>query len=378
MGDSDRSTLISEFCKVTGADAVRAQHYLEASGWDHNLAISSYFEESEELESSSPPPSMFPRPGSPKPQPKPKAPTSGGSRIATFASLRQNQAESDEEEGQAFYAGGSERSGQQVLGPSKRKAVNEIVQDMFKAVKTFGTEVDHSKKSSGGKIKAFRGTGYVLGSTPNCSDPVPDEGGATERSEPLDIALRLWQSGFTVDDGPIREYSDPQNRDFLDTVRKGEIPIELRHKANGGEVHVKLEDHSHDEYVSKKPIVQAFAGTGFRLGNVAPTVTSPSTESAQKTQGTESDAQRSLDIDDSKPATNLQIRLADGSRLTMRANHTHTIGAVRRFIVEARPEYATMLFSLLSSFPPKELMDDNATLEEENLINSVVVQKIKK
>lgn len=31
------------------------------------------------------------------------------SRIATFASLRQSQAESDEEEGQAFYAGGSER-----------------------------------------------------------------------------------------------------------------------------------------------------------------------------------------------------------------------------------------------------------------------------
>lgn len=30
-------------------------------------------------------------------------------RIATFASLRQSQAESDEEEGQAFYAGGSER-----------------------------------------------------------------------------------------------------------------------------------------------------------------------------------------------------------------------------------------------------------------------------
>ena len=28
-------------------------------------------------------------------------------------------------------------SGQQVLGPSKRKAVNEIVQDMFKAVKTY-------------------------------------------------------------------------------------------------------------------------------------------------------------------------------------------------------------------------------------------------
>lgn len=45
-----------------------------------------------------------------------------------------------------------------------------------------------------------------------------------------------------------------------------EIPMELRHKANGGEVHVKLEDHSHEEYTPKKPTLGAFAGTGFRLG----------------------------------------------------------------------------------------------------------------
>nr|ABX75480.1 NSFL1 cofactor p47 [Lycosa singoriensis] len=265
MADNDHSNKISEFCKVTGADPVRAQHYLEATGWDRDLALSSYFEESEDSESSA---SMLPRPGSPKPKPntKPKVPTSrstGSSRITTFANLRQNE-ESDEEEGQAFYAGGSERSGQQVLGPSKRKAVNEIVQDMFKAVRTFGVEeVDHSKRSaSGSKVKAFRGTGYVLGSTPKCSDAVPGGGQEESPSEPLDICLRLWQAGFTVDDGPLREYSDPRNREFLDTVRKGEIPMELRHKANGGEVHVKLEDHSHEEYAPKKPQVHAFAGTG--------------------------------------------------------------------------------------------------------------------
>lgn len=38
----------------------------------------------------------------------------------------------DEDEGQAFYAGGSEHSGQQVLGPSKKK---DFVADMFKSVK---------------------------------------------------------------------------------------------------------------------------------------------------------------------------------------------------------------------------------------------------
>lgn len=39
MADENRSHLISEFCKVTGADAVRAEHYLDATGWDYNVRI---------------------------------------------------------------------------------------------------------------------------------------------------------------------------------------------------------------------------------------------------------------------------------------------------------------------------------------------------
>lgn len=61
-----------------------------------------------------------------KPKPRPKA----NSRFATLHTLETSS--SDEEEGQAFYAGGSENSGQQVLGPSKKK--KDIVSEMFKSV----------------------------------------------------------------------------------------------------------------------------------------------------------------------------------------------------------------------------------------------------
>lgn len=43
-----------------------------------------------------------------------------------------NSSSEDEEEGQAFYAGGSEHSGQQVLGPPRNR---DMVSDMFKAVR---------------------------------------------------------------------------------------------------------------------------------------------------------------------------------------------------------------------------------------------------
>lgn len=51
-------------------------------------------------------------------------------RFGTVHTLN-TSSDDDEEEGQAFYAGGSEHSGQQVLGPPKR----DIVADMFKSVK---------------------------------------------------------------------------------------------------------------------------------------------------------------------------------------------------------------------------------------------------
>ncbi|KAF8795740.1 NSFL1 cofactor p47-like [Argiope bruennichi] len=370
MADSEQSQLIDEFCKVTGTDASRARMYLEANGWDSNLAMSSYFEEADEEPEAENMHSAFPRPGSPKPTFPPTNP----SRIATFASLMNNSQNADEEEGQAFYAGGSERSGQQVLGPGKRKAVgNEVVEAMFKAVRQFGGDVvDHSaKRCSSTKLKAFKGAGHVLGTTEGASDTVA---GPSDENAPreVEVVLRLWQTGFTVDDGPLRDYNDPRSKEFLECIRKGEMPIELI-RGRDTEVHLNIEDHSHEEYVPKKPSVKAFSGTGFRLGNPTPVMRTE----AQPGDKNDDGAQENLNLDESKPITSVQIRLADGSRLMMKANHNHTVGDVRRFIVLARPQYSASVFSLMTAFPTKELIDDEATLEAENLLNSVIVQKLK-
>lgn len=45
---------------------------------------------------------------------------------------------SEDEEGQAFYAGGSEHSGQQVLGPPRGRRT-DIVTDMFRSVRQYVT-----------------------------------------------------------------------------------------------------------------------------------------------------------------------------------------------------------------------------------------------
>ena len=62
----------------------------------------------------------------------------------------------------------------------------------------------------------------------------------------------MWRQGFSIDDGDLRPYNDPANRAFLSSVMRGSIPDELVHMAQGGEVHVDMEDHKEEEFVKPK------------------------------------------------------------------------------------------------------------------------------
>lgn len=56
------------------------------------------------------------------------------SGLVTFDSLRQGEADdsSDDDDKQAFYAGGSETSGQQVLGPAAGRSRDDMIAEMFR------------------------------------------------------------------------------------------------------------------------------------------------------------------------------------------------------------------------------------------------------
>jgi hypothetical protein len=75
------------------------------------------------------------------------------------------------------------------------------------------------------------------------SEDSEDEEGSVGSRERREVVLRLWAEGFTVDDGRLREYSDPANAQFLEKIRGGFIPEELVTEARGGTVHCRMEDH---------------------------------------------------------------------------------------------------------------------------------------
>jgi len=182
-----------------------------------------------------------------------------------------------------------------------------------------------------------------------------------------------------VDDGELREFNDPKNVEFLDAVKRGEVPPELQASAAAqeGPLDINLEDHRSEEYKAPaKPRIQAFSGTGHMLSSdyaPAAATTASTTKEEVKIQNTPSN----ISVDESQPSTQIQIRLADSSRLVQRFNHSHLVSDIRGFIVNQRPDYGSRNFVLMTTFPNKELTNEKLTISEAQLLNSSIVQRLK-
>lgn len=305
-------------------------NHLNSFSFPEQLAIQSFFDNSEPIEAEIEEPEMpnqemnQPEPGSParKSAPPAAAGRSGASsNIATFSSIR-NESEPDPGQ-QAFYAGGSEHSGQQVLGPQARRDPEQIVKDMFKQARENAKQIDSKEKDKKGSA-SFAGSGFTLGSTTNDSIRIGGmnqflnkDASDNDDDEEDETVLKLWRNGFSVDDGPLLNYDDPKNQQFLAAIRRGEVPAELA-KGRRRDVSLRMEDHRHEEFIKPKVKVSAFACEGHRLGNPTSDVVSAPVPSAAAASA---DPEKSLEqanaflaLNQCEPNTRVQIRLADGSR----------------------------------------------------------------
>ncbi len=217
----------------------------------------------------------------------------------------------------------------------------------------------------------------------------------------------MWKNGFTVshqdEEGPLRSYEDPNNKEFLKSIEKGEPPRELLRQAEGAEVHLDMQDHREEEYQPPKNKYVLY-NDGYKLGSPTPTVVSNASQN--DVESNEKQAKQELSCDESKSTTNIQVRLSNGSRLIIKANQTHRVSDLRRYInrflffyklfesdndflskkfivsffshffKRARPEYNGRVYSLLTSFPNKEIENENQTLQDANILNAVIIQKL--
>ncbi|KAI8387025.1 hypothetical protein BD560DRAFT_383525 [Blakeslea trispora] len=381
---SDQQNLVDQFASLTGASEAQSKFFLEANGWNLELAASQFFEHGgAEVPSISP--SRSPQQqqeqlvqpasvgSSPITTPAKRKPASGSSsQVRTLRDIMSSNDNDDasDDEHENLYAGG-EKSGMIVQGPNKRGGAN-LVDEILKKAAEGGQAPEESPKKTQ-KNTAYTGVGYRLGSEDEPSTPVqPVSVADTNEEEELESVTRnltFWRNGFSVDDGPLYAYADPANQDMLNSINDGRAPLSLLNVRHGQPVEVRVVKRQDEDYVAPKIPVKPFGGTGIRLGSAASYSPSPSPSPAPATSA----PANTITVDDTQPTTNIQIRLADGSRLIARLNHTHTVADIRRFIESSQP--TTRSYILQTTFPVKELKNDEQTVQEAGLLNSVVIQR---
>uniref|UniRef100_A0A914Z1U5 NSFL1 cofactor p47 n=1 Tax=Panagrolaimus superbus TaxID=310955 RepID=A0A914Z1U5_9BILA len=247
---------------------------------------------------------------------------------------------------QEFYVGGSEHSGQQVLGPRGPANGSSDEEDSNQGM--FNTRLNQTG-AAGGSSRAI--------------GPV------------VRVNIEMFDDGFTVDDSPLRPYADPANIAFMDSLKRRETPPEFIRKYAGRPI---------DVHCFKKPgnyVFKPFTGTGNRLGSVVPPTVDLtdadqqliSDTAASTTDQMQTRAQESITLREGEPTTRIQFRLPMGHRITGTFNPSMTIvDHMRTFVVSADPAFAFNLFSFFAGFPPKKIDDEGLTIGGAELNNSVV------
>ncbi|CAI5462074.1 unnamed protein product [Closterium sp. Yama58-4] len=354
----------------------------------------------------------------------------GGGRIRTLGDIGRRRDEDEEEDDEdyeddddddreEYYAGG-EKSGIAVQDPNKRRGPGGLaarggggggaldVDDIFARAQQQGArqgtsaDLDAGAGAGGGARRgagAFSGVGRTLGgssgegagggagaeaATGQSQGGLAGEGGGEGGRRVVRHTVTFYLNGFTVDDGPLRQLHDPANAAFLKSIlERGECPRELQSADPNEDVELNLLRNNSEWTPPPEPKYVAFSGQGRTLGDGAasdsqPPPQPPAAAAPAATGPTNPQAPAGgLQVDEAQPVTSIQVRLADGTRLVARFNHSHTVAHIRAFIDAARPAgTATRRYSLQTmGFPPKRLEDESETIAAAGLVNSVIVQR---
>jgi UBX domain-containing protein 1 len=302
---------------------------------------------------------------------KPSKP-SGNRGIRTLSDLNRpsgHDSDSDSDGPQEYYTGG-EKSGMLVQDPTKgNKSNNNDVDAIFDQARQLGAverPMENLRPSSSSSSRSFTGTGRFLSGDTDAAPP----SATLQPPEAVVHNIVFWRNGFTVNDGPLHRLDDPENAPFLESIRKSECPRELEPADKRSSIHVNLIRREENCPEPEKRSVP-FQGVGRTLGSSSGTAD----EAGTPLNNPPTTSSVGLVVDKSMPSTSIQLRLADGTRMVAHFNYHHTVGDIRSFIDASRPGGSGNYRLQTVGFPPKILTDNNQTIEQAGLANSVVIQK---
>lgn len=372
---SDPSQLIDSFIAITSSPRYLAEQFLAKNEYNIHAAIEEYYRTYGEGGDSE---------GAGESEFEEKAPRSSTSRLAPGGGVRtlRDLLESDDEQktAQNFFTGG-EKSALQVENPDKndrKKRAGGLVDHIFQRAKDQLTEADDrpsAQAPSSDTPSSFTGTGFRLGDLEHSLEVIPDANATTSRPAKVSRQITFWREGFTVGDGPFRRYDDRENFQLLSELKQGRVPVSLLGVELGQDVDVTVIRKVDEDYVPPKASQGGFHGQGQRLGSPVPGETSIEPSPAPVSEPPKS----SDNVPEKAPAgdTAVQIRFANGKRLSHRFNASDSISSVYEF-VRSHPynQDTSRGFILSHAFPVKAIeASETETVESANLKNAVIVQR---
>jgi UBX domain-containing protein 1 len=220
-------------------------------------------------------------PAAPVPAVSVRAPTN---RFASLSDYNQSN-DDDDEERQNFFAGGeksfppihlltNEYRGLSIQNPNQSNAQDEVRNILNRAMQAPTPQQQQQQQPGPSQPPRFTGTGYTLGSDSQPSQPINMTPGVQRRPAPVRRVLTLWRNGFTIDDGRLFPFSDPETVEILREIRMGRVPRNIAGVQVGEDVEMKLEKRETEDWTpgarqgaslgGGRP--GAFIGQGNRLG----------------------------------------------------------------------------------------------------------------
>lgn len=297
--------------------------------------------------------------------------------------------EEDEEEeskqGESWYTGG-ERSGISVQNPNAagNQPGGNLVRDLLRQAAQSGLS---GAPAPTPRSTIFSGGGHRLGSDEVDSEFIPDLDAPEEEQETAIRHLTLWRDGFSIEDGDLMRYGDPTNEQILAEINSGRAPPSVVGVEVGQPVELRVVKRLNEDYVPPPVTRRPFGGAGNRLGSPLPGVNTgtgtsmpgsfptPSTSTPTNPTSSVGGPGTKFEVDQTKPTTSVQIRLADGTRMICQMNLDHTVRDIRNFINASRPENNLRAYTIGTTFPNRVLEDDSQSIKDAGLVKGVVVQR---
>lgn len=355
--DTEQEQLIDQFINVTGSSRNLAEQYLLRNKNDIMNAIEDYYASND------------------------KSLNRQTSGINTLSSLRKD--DEDDKTDTNFFTGG-EKSALQVEDPNKdkKKLEKSLIEQIFQRARDQMEQPDDrpsaqdDDEDNSRPGRSFEGTGFKLGDGLTPSQPIESASSHIQpkREKKVSREITFWRQGFTVGDGPLNRYDDPNNEEVLQELNRGRVPIAILDVEFGQDVDVSVFKKTDEDWTPPKRKVGGFHGLGHRLGSPVPGESLVATEQTPEPQAASVDASKPKDEGEGDSV--VQIRFANGKRVSHKFNSSDTIATVYRFVREHPNTETARPFVLSHSFPVKPIPEsDETTVAEAKLQNAVIVQR---